>query len=74
MQPEFLFQIPTQDEVEKRRTNSPKQFAVYITQRTENDGDSFASIVAPAEFIDGVDEAVNMVDHVSNPYYAEALI
>ena len=65
--------IPTQDEVEKGRTNSPKQFAVYITQKTENDEDSIASIIAPAEFIDGVDEAVNMVDHVSNPY-AEASI
>ena len=61
--------IPINDEMVKRWANAAKQFAVYIT----NAEDVTELIVAPAEFINGVDETVDEVNIISNPY-AEATI
>ena len=60
--------IPTHDEMDKRRANSAKQFALYMRIDEEASASADAFIHAPAEFIGGVDETADIVDEVSNPY------
>ncbi len=62
--------IPTHDEMDKRRANSAKQFAMCVTNADE---DSSAYIIAPAEFVSSANESVNEVNNFSDPY-SEATI
>ena len=56
--------IPTRDEIDRRRDNAAKQFAVYIMNEAERQ----VWILAPAGFIRVAGEEVDEVNDISNPY------
>ncbi len=56
--------IPPSDEIDRRRANAAKQFAVYIMNEAEHQ----VCIIAPAEFIRVAGEEVDEVNDISNPY------